>query len=177
MPPIWPISVMTFPLDSELSVQGVVHSFGGIHEQRVIMDVPVGPRADGEGGQSTYVGRNTFLVGIDSLHYVSSSGSLVPGNVNIDNAVRVLWRFYKNRFYDAATRTVQWEAFYWYNPDENDNVLTWTGDVASAGLNCFGEAVTEVTGRYLVRFSQSLRRSRFRRFLFNFQLELIEVAI
>ena len=175
-PPIWPISAMTFPLDSELSVQGVVHPFGGLHEQRIIFDLPVGLRADGEGGRSTYIGRNIFRVGINNLSYVSSSGALVPGNPNIDNAVRTLWRFYKARFYDAITGEIKWEAFYWYNPDENDNVLTWTGDVASVGINCFGERVTEVTGRYLVRFDQTLNRSRFRRFLFNFQIELIEVS-
>ena len=174
--PIWPISAMTFPLDSTLSVQGVIHSFGGLHEQRVVMDLPVGPRADGQGGQNFYVGRNAFQIGINRLPYISSAGTLVPGNANIDNAVRALWSFYKARFYNPVTQAIQWEAFYWYNPDENDNVLTWTGDTASQGLNCFGENVTEATGRYLVRFGQELNRSRFQRFLFNFQLELIEVA-
>ena len=174
--PIWPISAMTFPLDSTLSVEAVVHPFGGLHEQRVVMELPVGPRADGEGGLSTYIGRNTFQVGINRLSYVSSVGTVVPGNPNIDNAVRTLWSFYKARFFNVRTQVVQWEAFYWYNPDENDNVLTWTGDVASGGVNCFGEAVTNRSGRYLVRFGQELSRNRFQRFLFNFQIELVEVA-
>ena len=70
-PPIWPISAMTFPLESELVVQGTAHSFGGLHEQRIIFDLPVGLRADGEGGERlTLEGTLSMLVLVVSLTLV-----------------------------------------------------------------------------------------------------------
>ena len=171
--PIFPISAAGLPLDSTLEIDGIINSFGDAYEQRLVTGLPRGPRADGEGDQSTYIGVNIFSVGLPQLLFQSQP---VVGNANLDNSVRELWEFYKNRFYDAAANVPQWEAFYWYNPDENDDILTWFGDTVKAGTNSRGEAVTHETGRYLVRFDQGLSRSRFVQCVFKFDLILREVA-
>ena len=171
--PIFPISNMFFPLITDLEIDGIINSFGDAFEQRIITGLPRGPRADGEGDQSTFIGVNIFTININNLQYITQP---VTGNANLDNSVRELWKFYKDRFYDAANNVPQWEAFYVYNLDENDNLLIWTGDSSSSGNNSRGEAVTEKTGRYLVRFEQQLSRSRFVSCLFRTNLTLREVA-
>ena len=171
--PIWPIEFMIFPLDSTLEIDGLINEFGDAYEQRFVTGLPRGPRSDGEGAQSTYISVNIFSVGINKIQYASQP---VSGNANLDNSIRKLWEFYKDRFYNASTNVPQWEAFYWYNPDENDNTDTWFGDTSKSGINSRGEAVTEATGRYLVRFEQVLTRSRFIRCLFKSNLVLREVA-
>ena len=171
---IWPISHIYFPLVQSPQVDGVVNSFGSGFEQRIITDIPRGPRADGEGGVSTYVGRSTFQISINNLRFPNQ---IHPTNAQINNSVRELWKFYKACFYDESSGRIQWLPFFFYNPTENDDISTWTGNVGSAGMNSFNQAVTNVTGRYLVRFSDpALRLSRFRRCLFSGSLTLIEVA-
>ncbi len=171
--PIFPVAAAGLPLTSELEVDGLINSFGDGFEQRLVTGLPRGPRADGEGSLTTYIGVNIFTVGLPQLQFQSQP---VSGNANLDNSVRLLWDFYKARFYNAATNVPQWEAFYWYNPDENDDLSTWFGDTTKAGTNSRGEAVSEKTGRYLVRFEQGLSRERFVQCVFRFNLSLREVA-
>lgn len=171
--PIFPISNHYFPLRSDLTIDALVNSFGDGYEQRIVTGLPRGPRADGEGGQSTYIGVNEFTIVLKNVQYVTQPHAT---NANIDDSVRKLWSFFKARFYDAANRKPQWEAFYVYNLDENDDLTTWKGDTPAAGTNSRGEAVSEKTGRYLVRFDSKLSRSRFVRCLFNFSIVLKEVA-
>jgi len=171
--PIFPVAAAGLPLTSDLEIDGIINSFGDGFEQRIVTGLPRGPRSDGEGGQSTYIGVNIFEVGLPQLLYPTQP---VSGNANLDNSVRALWEFYKDRFYDATNNVPQWEAFYWYNPDENDDLSTWFGDTTKAGTNSRGEAVTEATGRYLVRFDQRLSRIRFVQCVFRFNLTLREVA-
>lgn len=174
MPKIWPISSLYFPLVHDLGVSGVVNSFGSGYEQRIITDIPRGPRADGEGDQTTYVGQNIFRIDIRNLQYNSMPHAT---NAAIDNSFSKLWNFYKSCFYDPATGQIFWQPFYIYNPTENDNVATWTGDVASAGVNSQNKAVTNLTGRYLVRFSSpNLSMTRFRQCLFRGGLTVVEVV-
>lgn len=171
-PPIWPITLMAFPMDHQLLVDGVINSFGDGFEQRIVTGLPR-LRADGEGGVSTYIGRNVFTVGVPRLQWLTNP---IPGNANLDNSTKVLWNFYKDRFYNPSTNVPQWEAFYWYNPVENDDFSTWTGDTPNTGTNGRGEAVSEATGRYLVRFQTGLTRTQFIYCLFRFEIELEEVA-
>lgn len=175
---IWPISDLYYPFDHSLHVDGIVNSFGSGFEQRIITDIPRGPRADGEGGFSTYVGRNTFQLTIKNMRLVDMSH---PTNAHINNSVRALWKFYKSTFYDKTTGQVFWQSFFFYNPVENNDISTWTGSVGSAGMNSRNEPVTNVTGRYLVRFAEiTLNFSQFKSCLFNVggggALILIEVA-
>ena len=171
---VWPISDLYYPLAHRLSVDTVVNPFGGGYEQRIVTDIARGPRADGEGVTSIYVGRNHFTVTINNLRY----NSLVHATNNrIDNSFKKLWAFYKSTFYDATTGAIRWEPFYIYNPIENDNISTWTGETLSNGVDSQGNAVTNLTGRYLVRFEQSsISMSRFIRCLFSGSIELIEVV-
>lgn len=171
---IFPISDLYFPLDSTLTVDGAVNPFGSGYEQRIITDYPRGPRADGEGNLTTYVGNNTFNVVIRNL---KRDYAAHPTNAHIRNSMKALWKFYKECFYDPLTGQIKWDPFYFYNLTENDNLDTWTGDVVSAGMNSFGEIVSNRTGRYLVRFVEStLNLSRFRGCLFSTGLALVEVA-
>lgn len=170
---IFPISAAGLPLQSDLEIDGIINSFGSGFEQRLVTGLPRGPRADGEGSLTTYIGVNIFAVGLPQLLFQTQP---VAGNANLDNSVRKLWDFYKARFYDATLNIPQWEAFYWYNPDENDDLTTWTGDSSSSGTNSRGEAVSEAIGRYLVRFEQGLSRVRFVQCVFRFDLILKEVA-
>ena len=171
--PIFPVAAAGLPLTSDLEIDGIINSFGSGYEQRIVTGLPRGPRADGEGNLTTYIGVNIFNVGLPQLLFQSQP---VVGNSNLDNSVRLLWDFYKARFYNAATNVPQWEAFYWYNPDENDDITTWFGDTTKAGTNSRGEAVSEATGRYLVRFELGLSRIRFVQCVFRFNLTLREVA-
>ena len=174
MPEVFPISDLYYPLVHGILVDAVVNSFGAGYEQRIVTDFPRGPRADGEGGLTTFVGRNYFTLTINNLRY---NNLINPLNNEIDNSLKKLWNFYKATFYDARTGRIGWSAFYIYNPTENDNVRTWTGDVASAGVGSQGNAVTNLTGRYLVRFSESnFSMSRFRQCLFTGSIELNEVV-
>ena len=171
--PIFPISDWYFPLQIDLEVDGIINSFGDGYEQRIVTGLPRGPRSDGEGNQATFIGINIFSVVLDRLQYVTQP---VSGNANLDNSIRKLWKFYKDRFYDATNNVPQWEAFYVYSLDENDDLSTFTGDTTSSGTNSRGESVDEKTGRYLVRFEQQLSRTRFINCLFNANLVLREVA-
>jgi hypothetical protein len=98
----------------------------------------------------------------------------------LEDSVEAAWTFFIELFYDdsIATPVIGYPAFYYYDPLINDNKLTWKGDTASGTLqNSRGEDVTNVTGRYLVRFVESkFRKSHFIRCLTSFSLELIEVA-
>ena len=171
---IWPISNLYFPLVHVLNVNAVVNRFGSGYEQRIVTDYPRGPRSDGEGGQSRYVGQNLFGINFTNLQYVNTPSMI---NAAIDNSFKKLWEFYKSCFYDQATGRIDWQSFFFYNPTENDDVSTWTGEVASAGMSSVGLPVTNLTGRYRVRFEDSsLSLSRFRRCVFSGQLNLIEVT-
>lgn len=171
--PIFPVSALSLPLTSDIEIDAIVKSFGSGFEQRLVLGLPRGPRADGEGSLTTYIGVNVFEIGLPQLLFQTQP---VAGNANLDNSVRAIWDFYKARFYDAVLNVPQWEAFYWYNPDENDDITTWTGDTPSTGNNSRGEAVTQAIGRYLVVFEQGLSRVRFVQCVFRFRLTLREVA-
>lgn len=170
---VFPISNQYFPLRSDLEIDGIINSFGDAYEQRINTGVPRGPRADGEGALTTYIGVNTFVIVMRNTRYITQPHAT---NANIDNSVRKLWDFYKARFYNATTDVPQWESFYVYNLDENDDLTTWTGDTSASGTNSRSEVVTHETGRYLVRFENKLSRERFVRSLYNFQITLREVA-
>ena len=171
---IWPVSSMYYPLVHSIEVDNVINPFGSGYEQRIITEFPRGPRADGTGGLSTYVGQNMFSVNLNNLLFYNQPH---PTNASIDNSIRKLWQFYRECFYDPVTGAVMWDPFYFYNLTENDNVVTWTGDVASAGVNSQNEPVTNEIGRYLARFSDArLSITRFRTCLFNSSLQLTEVA-
>ena len=162
---------MAFPMDHVLEVDGIINNFGDGYEQRLNTGLPRS-RADGEGGVTSYIGVNVFTVNVPRLQWLTNP---VSGNANLDNSTKVLWKFFKDRFYDVTNNVPQWESFYWYNPIENDDTDTWTGDTTSSGTNSRGEAVTEKTGRYLVRFTQRMSRTQFVYCLFRFGLELREV--
>ena len=171
---VWPISDMYYPLVHNLQINSVINSFGSGYEQRIVTDFARGPRADGEGGQSKYVGQSMFTISLERLLYPFQPFS---GNPNIDNSIRQLWKFYKECFYNPITGQVKWDAFYFYNLNENDNLDTWTGDVVSNGINFLGNPVTNETGRYIVRFAESnLSITRFKTCLFNTGLSFVEVA-
>ena len=171
---IWPISNLYFPLVHSLNVGALVNSFGSGFEQRIITDYPRGPRSDGEGGQSKYLGQNTFSIRMRNLNYENSPEAV---NANIDNSFKKLWSFYKSCFYDPMTGAIFWKPFFVYNPTENDDISTWTGDTVSAGRNSQGVIVHNFTGRYLVRFdAPTLSLTRFRACLYNGSLLLVEVA-
>lgn len=158
---VFPVAAMAYPLEQTLDVDAIVNDYGGGYEQRIVLDVARGPRADGEGGTSTYVGRNTFKVGIPRIQYSTQPDP--SGNPDLDNSVAALWTFYKDRFYNSTTGEVQWEAFYFYNPGENSTKSTWNG--------------TTTTGRYLVRFATpSMTKRQFIHSLYSFDIELVEVV-
>lgn len=173
MPKIWPISDLYFPLVHVLNIGAKINPFGSGFEQRITTDIPRGPRSDGEGGQSIYVGQNVFRINTRNLKY---KGIPYAANVNIENNIRKLWQFYKSCFYDPNTGRVMWEPFYFYNLTENDNISTWTGDTVNNGVNSVNDPVSNVTGRYLMRFDEpSMSITRFRSCLFSSSLILIEV--
>lgn len=172
--PIFPVEAIRRPLESQFEIQTVINSFGYPYEQRIVTSLPYGPRESGWGTQRTYIGRSRFAVGIQHMRMRSQ---LVPGNANLNNGFEKLWEFYQDRFYNQTTRQIKYEAFYWYDPLVNDQKTTWTGDTSSNGFNSRMEAVTNVTGRYLVRFAESnLSRSCFRSCLVDMRLEFVEVA-
>jgi hypothetical protein len=170
---IFPVSAIRRPLDTTFGFEGVVHSYGKPYEQRIITSLPYGPREDGTGSQGTYPGGHTFRIGHPHLHFRTQP---VAGNANLDNSVDALWDFYLARIYDSTNQKLQWEAFYWYDPAINDDTDTWFGDTVKAGTNSRGEAVTNETGRYLVRFGQEISKSDVMYLMWAFSLELIEVA-
>ncbi len=159
---VFPMTAYAYPLTHELRVDAIVNSFGDGQEQRIITSLPR-QRADGIGGVNTYIGVNVFKVGIPH--------ALMRGT----NSVEQLWDFYLKTFYENGV--IKYESFYWYNPQENDATSTWTGDTPSSGTNSRGEAVTNQTGRYKVRFAQpNLSKSLFMRCVTSFDLEFVEVV-
>jgi hypothetical protein len=168
----WPINEYQVENSHALDVDAHVNKLGGAQEQRINNGLAWGPRADGELGQTTYVGRNSFIVTIDRLRFPSSP---FVGNANLDNSLKKLWSFYKACFYSGSN--VVWKCFWFYNPVENDDFTTWTGDVPSTGTNSRGEAVTQATGRYMCRFVEPhLDRRQIKFCLYATGLEVIEVA-
>jgi hypothetical protein len=60
---------------------------------------------------------------------------------------------------------------------ENDDISTWKGSDADSGTNSRGEAVTNVTGRYFVRWAEPVMSvQQFYQCFFEIGLDLIEVA-
>ena len=174
MPKIWPIDAIYYPFVHTLKVDGHINSYGSGYEQRIVTDYARGPRADGEGGLTKYVGTNMFSVKMNNMLLTKNPH---PSNAEIESSVVKLWQFYKSCFYDPATGRIGWDPFYFYSVNENDNVETWTGDVVSAGDNSRGVAVNNRIGRYLVRFQEpSLSITRFRTCLFNQDMAFQEVA-
>lgn len=170
---IWPISAMAFPISQTIEIEGIINSYGDGQEQRVNTGLPR-VRADGQGGVTNHIGLKSFSVKISRLQYLTNP---VAGNSNLDNSVKELWNFFIKQFYDSVTNQPKWDSFYWYNPVENDDFSTWTGDSVSAGTNSRGEAVTEKTGRYRVRFaSQSLTFDQLRYCIFDLGIDLVEVV-
>ena len=171
---IFPVGAMVFPLDNMLTIKSTVNPFGGLREQRIVNDLPEGPREDGTGSQRTFIGRNSWVV---SIPHIEFRGDPFPGNSNLEDSVETLWQFFQDLFYDSANKIIGYPAFYFYDAIVNDDKDTWKGDTSANGTNSRGEAVTNVTGRYLGRFKESaMSRSAFVRCLTSFSLELIEVA-
>lgn len=162
---LFPVAAMAYPLDHDLDIDAIVNSYGGGYEQRIVLDVARGPRSDGEGTQSTYVGQNKFTIGIPRIQATTQPDP--SSNPLLDNSVDALWSFYKDRFYNSTTGEVQWQAFYWYNPGENADKTTW--DV--------GDTAAMKKGRYLVRFGEpSMSKTQFIHSLYSFKIDLIEVV-
>ncbi len=173
---IFPVAAFGFPEDVEIDIKTTVNPLGGLREQRIVNDIPAGPRESGVGTQRTFIGRGTFSVGIPRVEF---RGDPFPGNANLENSVEAAWIFFIELFYDdsIATPVIGYPAFYYYDPLINDDKDTWKGDTVANGTNTRGEAVSNVTGRYLVRFVESkFKKSHFIRCLTSFSLELIEVA-
>ena len=169
---IWPISAMAFPIDQSIAVDTIVNSFGDGYEQRINTSVPRS-RANNQGGVTTHVGVKSFKVRVSRLQWLTNP---VSGNSNLDNSGKKLWEFYLARFYNSTTNKPQYESFYWYNPIENDQTDTWTGDSSSSGSNSRSEAVTNTTGRYLVKFPPSLSFTQVKYCIFDIGLDLQEVV-
>lgn len=171
---IFPISAIAVPLNQDWTVEAHIHGFGSGQEQRIVTEIPWGSRADGVGGSKTFVGTRRFSLISPRLLFRTQP---VAGNANLDNSVEKIINFWRDLFYNSTTGKVQFQAFYWYNPNENDDTDTWTGDSVTSGTNSRGEAVTNVTGRYLVRLAEpKLSLSFFVRCLNQLGLEVVEVA-
>ena len=170
---VWPISYMAFPIAQSISVEGIVNSYGDGQEQRINTGLPR-TRADGQGGVSRYVGVRQFTVKVSRLQYLSNP---VSSNRQLNNSAKELWKFFLEQFYDARNERPVWKSFYWYNPVENDQVSTWTGDTSSNGRNSRNEVVRNTTGRYRVRFaSQELTLNQLNYCIFDIGLDLLEVV-
>jgi hypothetical protein len=139
---VFPVSDIVYPWDEETEVGAVVHSFGDIYEQ---------PREDGVGNQKTFIGRRRFFA---SVHQLPFRTDPYPGNANLDNSVEAVWDFFIDQFYSTDTGLIKWNPFYLYDPMINSDRSTWTGDSTSNGTNDRSEAVTNETGRYLVRLAE-----------------------
>ena len=170
---IWPISYMAFPIGQSIAVEGVVNSYGDGQEQRINTGLPR-TRADGQGGIGRYIGVRSFTVKVSRLQYLSNP---VSTNAYLNNSAKELWKFFLKQFYDSVNNRPVWKSFYWYNPVENDNVDTWTGDDASNGRNSRNEIVLNTTGRYRVRFAgQEMTLNQLNYCIFDIGLELLEVV-
>jgi hypothetical protein len=89
-------------------------------------------RADGTGGAvAAYKGRWIFEIEIRAQDYA-------------DGDYQSLVDFIRDKFLGATS-------FYFYNQLENSETTVWTGDAATGGTDRHGNAVTNTTGRYLVR--------------------------
>ena|SRR3989442_1325105 len=97
---VFPI-VSSWPLTHELEVDNYIANFGDGFEQRADFNSPY-TRADGEGGVTSYKGRNKFTLKLTAMDFAG--------------AAQQLWAFYK-----ARSGTL--EAFYLYNiPDERASI-------------------------------------------------------
>ncbi len=173
---IFPLHHIRVELIRDFEIPGaIINSFGRPYEQRIITSLPRGPRADGEGTLSTFVGESTFRLQFSDILYPSTPFG--AGNTNLDNSIRALWSFFKDLFYDATANVVKWDPFYIYDPAENDDKTTWKGDTVANGTNSRSEAVTNQTGRYLVRTELAfLSISQVRSCFFNSSFVFVEVA-
>jgi hypothetical protein len=142
---VFPIKLW-YPLDHEVVFSNVSKPFGDGFRQSVNKNLAWGPRADGEGNVITYKGINKFTLNARNLAHVNSVSPTANANL--------LWNFYK-------ARLGGFDAFYFYNPAEND-VIDLTG--------------TDPIGRYLCIFSEdTLKREMFRLKLFNVGISIEEV--
>lgn len=172
--PIWPVTVKTIPLGMTLKVNAYVNKFGGLSEQRIVNDLPYQRASDGTGRYNqTFVGQFNFSVRYEQVFWSRSARS---ENALLQDDLITAWRFFLDLHYDTSGSNVQWLPFYWYNKGENDDLSTWTGSDASSGTNSRGEGVDQYSGRYLVRFVNSVMSiEQFKSCLFRFGLELVEV--
>ena len=88
-------------------------------------------QADGQQGTSTYRGVHSFALTFATREIRATLDSMIL--------------FLQARIDEGDT------SFYFYLPSENDVIATWTGEVSSSGTDSRGQAVTNSTGRYLVK--------------------------
>lgn len=113
----------TWPMEHTLVLENLVTDFGDGYELRANFDL-ASSRADGEGGLTSYKGRNRFKVKLNAMDY--------------DDEAKALWAFYKAR----RGPTV---AFYFYNaPDER-------ATIDMSGVDSHGRYLVRFTETYLTR--------------------------
>ncbi len=134
-----------YPLQHEITYANYSVDFGDGFGQFANKNLSWGPRSDGEGNQATYKGINRFTIQIHNMQHVNE--------VTATHNANVLWNFYK-------ARLGSFDAFYFYNPGEQDTI-----DLTGA----------DVLGRYLVRFEEDkLTREMFRLKLYNAGISIRE---
>jgi len=177
--PIWPTSIPLVPLDHGIRIGGVVNSFGGIYEQRIINELPItrspGVYYSGSPAGVAHVGRHELSFRFDKLVYSRSNRT---DNSLLNDGFAAAWKFYLSLFYNSSTQRVGWSPFYLYNKGENDALATWTGsDAAGPANNSRGESCTNATGRYLVRLKEPYYSyKQLSMCLYELGLDVVEVA-
>lgn len=144
MPVVFDIE-LDHPVSQTIEVETLIFPFGDGLEQRANTNQAWGPRANGEGGLSTYKGINRFQLAMDMQEHVNNDGT-ARANKH--------WNFYKARLggYDPFY-------FYWH-------VERTTPDLT--GIDQIGRYLV----RYE---QQNLSRENFAIKLFRSQVALIEV--
>lgn len=144
-----------YPIDIEREYDETVIPLGPGHEVIVSRDV-AHTRATGYGSSAAYTGRNIFRCRFGRLNY------------NGTTEFKPVLTFIQARKADGA-------AFYFYNVLENCVPATWTGDASSSGTDPAGNAVTNATGRYLVRIYGNVNWQLAQKKLVALEVEFREV--
>jgi hypothetical protein len=116
-------------------------------------------RASGIGTVASYRGCNVFSLEFGRKNY--------DGPTEASREYRAMLTFLQARK-DTGT------PFYFYNVLENSVPATWTGDTEASGTDLAGNAVTNLTGRYLVRHFGPIPWSLVSRKFTSFTLEFHE---
>lgn len=129
MPSTWTY-MPTLGVEMVRDVDRVVASTGGGHYYSRISE-PAYTQSDGQQGSATYRGHHTMR-----FPYAAR---------DIRNDIDGMIAFLQARIDEGDT------SFYAYNTAENDDTTTWTGDTVNNGTDSRGQAVSNTTGRYLMK--------------------------